>query len=151
MQNLRGGKEVHISARVQNRPYGSTVRLKNKLSTPQTPRPSITISTYPALVTTTEGYRDCGTEPWMASEVGRSDGPKEKLAPYVLTAADVGGYSAASSTKGFQQGAVLEPLGLDKTLSSTPTSSLSLTGNLDTYQFVKQDSSERNAPIDNSD
>jgi hypothetical protein len=42
------------------------------------------ISTRPVLVTTTEGYRDCGTERWMAQELGKSDGPKVKLAPYVL-------------------------------------------------------------------
>ena len=55
------------------------------------------LSTRPILVTTTEGYRDCGTECWMAQELGKSDGPKVKLA---LSAGDLGGgFSAASSTK----------------------------------------------------
>jgi hypothetical protein len=75
------------------------------------------ISTRPVLVTTIEGYRDCGTERWMVQELGRSDGPKLKLAPYVLTAGDLGGFSAASSTTGTGR----KPLGLGMTLSNNPT------------------------------
>lgn len=94
MQFPRGGKGVAVLEECEI--VHVTLRPKNGLSTPQTQRPSIMISTRPILVTTTESYRDCGTERRMAQELGRLDGPKVKLA---LSAGDLGGFSAASSTK----------------------------------------------------
>lgn len=80
MQFIRGGKGFAVL--VECEIVHVALTLKNGLLTPQTQRPSIMISTRPVFVTTTEGYRDCGTERWIVQELGRSDGPKMKLAPY---------------------------------------------------------------------